>query len=254
MKKIISVSIILIMLSATIFCGCNNNKKVLRVGVRSDVANFGYILNDNYHGLEIDLAYEISELLNYKNVELIEVTTENREEKLKNGEVDCIIACFSKTPERMEKFDFSETYYTDVFVIIASVSSLFREVSDLEGTTIGVKSNTTGSQYAKKALNDAGVNKYTICEYDSYEDIVTDLECGKIDALGMDYCMFGNNVRTGEMLVLGGEYPESEFGVATLKGSLLSQKINEAVSTMRSDGTMENLVERWYSGGINEQN
>lgn len=75
----------------------------LRVGVRADIVNFGYLNEQTgkYYGMEIDLANEMANRLGYSNVELVTVLPDNRKEMLLNGEVDCLVACYSKTDTRL---------------------------------------------------------------------------------------------------------------------------------------------------------
>ena len=74
----------------------------LRVGVRSDIVGFGY-LNDRtgkYYGLEIDIAQEMADRMGKSNVEFMTVTPDDRKEMLLDGQIDCIIACYSIADSR----------------------------------------------------------------------------------------------------------------------------------------------------------
>ena len=97
----------------------------LKVGVRSDIVNFGYLNEQTgkYYGLEIDIANEMANRLGYSDVELVTVTPDDRKEKLLNGEVNCLIACYSVSESREENFDFSPTYYTDATSVMVENSS-----------------------------------------------------------------------------------------------------------------------------------
>ena len=85
----------------------------LRVGVRSDVVGFGYLNEDTgkHYGLEIDLAEELARRLGYTDVEYVTVLPETRKDMLLNGEVDCLVACYSIAESREKNFDFSPAYY-----------------------------------------------------------------------------------------------------------------------------------------------
>ena len=97
----------------------------LRVGVRADIVNFGYLNEQTgkYYGMEIDLANEMANRLGYSNVELVTVLPDNRKKMLLNGEVDCLVACYSKTDTRLENFDFFPVYYTDATPVMVENSS-----------------------------------------------------------------------------------------------------------------------------------
>ena len=94
--------------------------KALRVGVRSDVVGFGY-LNEGtgkYYGLEIDIAEEMAARMGYGSVEFVTVTPDTRKDMLVNGEVDCMVACYSIAESREKNFDFSPSYYTDASIVM----------------------------------------------------------------------------------------------------------------------------------------
>ena len=80
----------------------------LRVGVRADIVNFGYLNEQTgkYYGMEIDLANEMANRLGYSKVEFVTVLPDNRKDMLLNGEVDCLVACYSKTDTRLKTSTF----------------------------------------------------------------------------------------------------------------------------------------------------
>ncbi|WP_281656043.1 transporter substrate-binding domain-containing protein, partial [Eggerthella sinensis] len=109
----------------------------LRVGVRSDVVGFGYLneATNKYYGLEIDIAEDMAARMGYADVEFVTVTPDTRKKMLVEGDVDCMIACYSVAASREENFDFSPTYYTDSSVVMVEDSSLITSVDDLKGLT-----------------------------------------------------------------------------------------------------------------------
>ena len=111
----------------------------LRVGVRSDVVGFGYLneTTGKYYGLEIDIAEEMASRLGFSDVEFATVLPETRKDMLMNGEIDCLVACYSIAESRQKNFDFSAAYYADDSVIVVENSSLVDDVEDLKGLTFG---------------------------------------------------------------------------------------------------------------------
>lgn len=82
-------------------CGSGAGKGTLRVGVRDDIMNFGYLNEDTgkYYGLEIDLAAEMAERMGYSDVEYVTVTPDTRKDMLLAGDVDaaCMDKCIAQT-------------------------------------------------------------------------------------------------------------------------------------------------------------
>lgn len=136
--------------SLACLAGCNaesqeeapSGEGTLRVSVRSDIMNFGYLNEQTgkHYGLEIDIANEMAERLGYADIEFIDVLPDTRKEMLLNGEVDCLIACYSISESREENFDFSAPYYIDSAIVMVENSSLITDVEQLKGKTVGIMS------------------------------------------------------------------------------------------------------------------
>lgn len=213
----------------------------LTVGVRSDIANFGYYNRntDKYYGLEIDFAKELAGRLGYADISFVAVDPTNREEKLEEGEVDCLIACYTITDERKERFDISSPYYTDSVVIMVERSSMIGGADELAGKRIGVLEGSATAQQITKVLQ--GVE---FCTMDSYDKLIAALEEGRIDAVSTDGCIL-QQYMTKEREYIDIKISEQPYGVAMKKNSGLTKKMEEAVQGICSDGTMEALADKW---------
>lgn len=233
--------------------GCTTAEAAaLKVGVRDDIVNFGYFNPDTeqYYGLEIDLAAKIAKEAGYSDVEYVTVDPDNREEKLESGEVDCILAAYSITDERKEKFDFSPAYYEDVSGIIVEKTSLIETMEDLVGKKIGGLNGTNTEDELKARMTEAGLIIDTDSEGtefqfdDSYEALIEELEVGSLDAVCMDGCI-SHTYMNEDRMVLKEVIGEQQYGVATVKGSELSGKIGKAVQKLLDDGTVDELKDKW---------
>ena len=235
----------------------------LRVGVRSDVVGFGY-LNENtgkYYGLEIDIAEELARRLGYADVEFVSVLPETRKEMLLDGQVDCLVACYSVSDTRLENFDFSPAYYQDASVVMVENSSLIEGVEGLKGLTFGAMagSNTAPQlviRLAEEGFTDGEALEQTedhsVTQFDtfrlvqlpSYEELSRCLEEGSVDSA----CMDGSIAKTylnADRHLLDFTIGSQEYGVATQKDSALSQPVAEAIQGMLDDGTIAELTDKW---------
>ncbi len=241
----------------------NNEDDVLRVGVRNDISRFSYYNEKagKYTGLEIDIAEEMARRMGYKKLEFETIVPENKEELLSDGHLDCIIACYSITPERELRYDFSPPYYEDYSIFMVQNSSLFTGLSDLKGCTLGVRvgTNTVDQlvDYLKEeGLSDGVVRAQTqdgsLLIYDtfrlklvnSYPQLDTELEEGAVDAMCGDNAMV-ESFMTDRRSILNVHIAEQSYGVATAKGSPLSVPIAEAIQSMLDDGTIEEIINIW---------
>ncbi len=237
---------------------------VLRVGVRDDIAGFGYYndIAEKYTGLEIDIAKELANRLGYSTVQFFVTTPETKEDMLIDDEVDCVVACYSITASREEIIDFSAPYYTDSSVVMVEQSSMFsNDIEDMKYCTFGVREGTNTGEQLVARLQEAGLTEgkvisvdsdnatyyydnFQIKEYPTYQETSDALERGDVDAFCGDGCItraFSEDDRK----IMDFQIDEQEYGVATKKGSALSEPLSEVVQGMLDDGTITELIDKW---------
>ncbi len=239
------------------------NSQTLKVGVRGDVVGFGYYNSDTgkYYGLEVDIANSLATRLGYKSAELVTVTPDNRKEMLQNGEVDCVIACYSVTDSREKNFDFSPAYYTDSSVFMVEESSLITSIDQLRGKTIGTmlgtntaaeitsqlteEGRTSGTALSRNSDNsDVQFDTFRLLQFSSYKELSEALEVGKVDAAVMDGSIAQSYMQDNRKLLSYTGKAQS-YGVATQKDSALSQPVANAIQGMIDDGTIASLTDKW---------
>ena len=243
--------------------GATSDGETLRVGVRDDVVGFGFQNKDTgrYYGLEIDIAQEMAKRMGYADVEFVTVTPDTRKDMLLDGEVDCVAACYSVAEPRLKNFDFSPAYYADESVIMVANSSLVTALDDLKGKTFGTMAGTNTAPQLALRLTEAGFTSGTVVsqnedhsfnqfdtfqlvQVDSYQNLSNALEKGAVDAA----CMDGAIAKTylgDDRSILDFTIDTQDYGVATVKGSALSQPVADAVQSMLDDGTVAELVKKW---------
>lgn len=254
-KKLCVFLTIVCILAALTACGQGSSggsggSGTLRVGVRNNIMNFGYLNENtgNYYGFEIDLANELAKKMGYEDVEFTSVLPENREEILKSGDVDCLVACFTITEDRKAEFDFSPSYYEDYVGMMVQKSSMLKSLKDLRGKKIGVREGSNGeAAFAAKMkekgyVSDAG--EINFVPFVTYDDMSTALEDGSVDVVIMDGCITLAYMNDDRM-ILDEKLDEGGYGVTTVKGSELSPRMADAVQTMLDDGTIAALVDKW---------
>ena len=220
---------------------------------------FGYQdpLTGEYSGLEIDLANKIAEYLGV-DVEFTTVTAATRGELLDSGDIDCVLATFTITDERKETWDFTTPYYTDAVTVLVEDSSGISSLSDLVGKTVGVSSGSTSARELVRAMVDKGLisgdnfdpdtfdattwtEGVTFHQYDDYPTISTALSAGEVDAFCVDRSILAIYKTDGRSYIED-EFAPQEYGIATTKGSGLSDVCEQLVTQWLSDGTIDGLI------------
>lgn len=223
----------------------------LIVGCKTDVPDLSYYdkLSETWSGLEIELAYETAaqlfdvnadEARRNKLVKFVGVTVADREEKLENGDIDCMMATYTITDERKEKFDFSDSYYTDYIGLMVKKANTdsnslgskgIKTVADLDGKYVGVPRNaTTREDFLRyiDTMNNVKVSPI-FCEYDSYENLFRALKNGNIDVMAVDVSIL-NGYNDKSTMILSPRFGGQHYGVAVKKeNAQLLEYINAAI-------------------------
>ena len=236
----------------------------LRIGVRSDIVGFGYLneQTNKYYGMEIDLANDLVNRLGYRGAEFVTVTPDNRKEMLLEGKVDALIACYSIADSRPENFDFSPAYYDDEVIAVVQDSSLVNSIYGLKGLTFGTMSGSNAAPLlsiklydmhfsdgeARKANednSDVTFDTWRLLRFPSYQELSDALEAGIIDAMVLDGAIAKSYMNDKRSKLNGFVVAEQSYGIATPKGSELSDRVADVVQEMLDDGTIDTLIDKW---------
>jgi len=158
---------------------------------------------------------------------------------------------FSITERRKQALDFSSPYY-DVSQAVVTVKGSKADgatsLADLKDLTIGAQVGTTSFQ----AIKDVIAPNKAPRVYNSNKDVVTALNNGQIDALVTDlptaFFMSAVQLKNGAIV---GQLPASgtpeQFGLVLEKGSPLTDCVSQAVDSLRDDGTLDQLKDKWLA-------
>ncbi|MFE5589885.1 ABC transporter substrate-binding protein [Streptomyces sp. NPDC056549] len=162
----------------------------------------------------------------------------------------------SVTPQRAKAVDFSTSYYTANQAVLTLDDSKFAKatsLSELKGAKIGVQVATTSYQAVLERLKPSG--KPSV--FNTTKDEVTALTNGQIDAIVTDlptvFYLAGaelDNAKIVGQFGYAGGTPE-EFGLLLPKNSGYTSCVNRALSSLKADGTIAELTEKWLSASAN---
>ena len=235
------------------------DRGVLRVGVKNAVLGFGFQdeLTGEYSGMEISLAQKIAEYLGV-DVEFTAVTAATRTELLDSGDIDCVLATFTITEERKKSWDFTTPYYTDYVTVLVEDASGIKTLADLAGKKVGVSSGSTSAKALVKAMIEAGVltgdgfdadsfdpatwtDGVSFAQYDDYPTISTALSAGEVDAFCVDKSILAVYHTDGRSYI-DDKFSPQEYGIATVKGSGMSELCETLITGWLADGTIDALI------------
>ncbi|NLZ43958.1 MAG: basic amino acid ABC transporter substrate-binding protein [Clostridia bacterium] len=218
---------------------------ILRVGTDAAYEPFEYIDEDgNFAGFDIELITLIAEEMGRK-LELQNVQWDGIIPGLMNGNYDCLISAMTITEERMKQINFSDPYFTiKQAIVVRENDESITGAADLVGKTIAVQNGTTGDLYASQ------IEGVRMKRFDTNPQAIQELLNNNADAAVMDDLVAYQAIAKMSGLKMI-EIPDAEvenYGIGVKKGNEeLLAEINEALATLRANGKLDALVEKYRS-------
>ena len=155
---------------------------------------------------------------------------------------DIAMAQISVTPEREKVVTFSAPYFDSNLGVLAPADSGITE-DNVGDKKLGVQVGTTSVAWAEKTLQPSTDPKL----FQDTTSMVTAVSSGVTDAAVQDTAiMLGFAKNSGGKLEVVGQFETGEHYAAIYpKGSANADAMNEAIETMREDGTLDKLSAKW---------
>ncbi len=203
-------------------------------------------------GIEIDLAARFCQARGYGLI-VENMNFDGVLPAVQSGKADFAAAGISITEERRESVDFSVPYYTGgtVMAVLRTPEAQSRaglpSLEDMRTKRIGIPSGTSFDLLIRTAFPDA-----QLTYYNNQSDLLTALAAGKIDAFPSNEPVVRYMISQGYE---GIDYiPEfiQDFDSAYCfskdgKGQKLCGEFSEFLRSLRQDGGMDRLAEKWFS-------
>lgn len=192
-------------------------------------------------GFDVDIAKYITEKLGY-GLKIDNLDFNGLIPSLQSKRADFVMAGMTPTPERKQNVDFSQVYYDAKNTIVAKKESNLTTEASLSGKNVGVQ---LGSIQEKAAKEIAGANVKSL---NRISEMIQELKVGRVDALIMEDTVAKGFISANPDLVFT-ELPEkgeSGSAIAFPKGSELVAKFDPILTEMKSNGKMEELINKWF--------
>ena len=224
------------------------DRKVLKVGVKVDVPGIGFLnaQTNELEGLEIDLAKLIAEDMFGSGDALkpVSVTALTRETMLDNEEIDLVIATFTITDERKQKFHFTAPYFQDAIGLMTFKDAGYKGLEDMNGKTIGTVQFGTAYKALAAEAESLGVD-VNIMQYASYPEVMVALLSGQVDAFSADKPMLWGYV-DAQTEVLDASFGPQDYGIASkLDHTSLAKYLDDFLAKIEKDGRLAEIRARW---------
>lgn len=226
-----------------------NAQPVMKVGSTPTGVPFTFLdtKTNQISGVMVDLIRAVGKDQGF-GVEINALAFSSLIAALQSSKIDIIAAAMYITPPRQEVVDFSQPIYSygEGLFVAAKDAKDYKTWADLKGESVGVQ---VGTAYLKP-LQDSGLFK-EVKVYDSIQDIMRDVNLGRIKAGFGDYPIVAYQL-------LQGSFPETRLarnyestvkgnvGIAVRKGDKATMdKINAALTKFKADGTLDGILKRW---------
>ena len=222
----------------------------LTVGTSPDFPPFENLENDQYVGLDIDLAQALADKLGLE----LEMKTLQFDAIVPavaaGGQVDLGISGITIDPAREEQVDFSDSYYIDDLSVVAMkanadiTADTFADALNQAGVTIAVQSGTTAESYAQENFPNA-----TTQPYGNATDAFAAMQAGQANAVITNKAVGAKMVSESytDAQVIKEIATGEEYGVAVSKdNSALLDAVNDALAAITDDGTLDSIVNKYF--------
>jgi polar amino acid transport system substrate-binding protein len=207
-------------------------------------------------GFESAVAYAVARKMGFKRNEVDWVVVPF-EQAFKPGSknFDFAINQISFTPARAKSVDFSSSYYDVNQALVGIKGTPITSVktrADLKDYKLGAQIGTTSYDYITKNIKP----KQQPSVYNTSNDVNSALKAKQIDGIVVDlptaFFIVGaeqvpNSVVVGQFPSVGG--PE-HFGMVFQKGNTLVKCVDEALASLKADGTLARIQNEWLSSKV----
>lgn len=197
-----------------------------------------------FEGFEVDVATEAAKRIG-KGVQFEELGFQALFAATASGRIDFAVSSISITNERLHNQSFTQAYYDSDGTIVGRQGTEIAKLEDLKGKTIGVVAGTTGEKWATENAEKYGVAD--VKSYSAQQDLLLDVQNGRIDGGAGELAGFQFAIKKIPALKVLVRIPTGErFAMMAKKNLPMLPEINEAISAMKTDGTLAKIHEKWF--------
>ncbi|GAB6179737.1 amino acid ABC transporter substrate-binding protein [Desulfotomaculum defluvii] len=258
MKKLLLCVVSFLLLFSLTGCGGSEEpkketiakaeQKTITVGTSASYYPWAFQKDDKLQGFEIDVWNEIAKRNNYKlDFKLSKFS--GLVGMLDAKQIDTIAHQMSITPERLDKYAFSEPYAYSYYDFAIKNDSQLKTLEDLKGQKVGCWLGGNGEKTLRKLNQDNKLN-LDIVTYDG-APIEKEVELGRLAAAWQGEIKTLSTIKDNNLqLKMMGLKPIYETNaypfVKGEAGEKLAAEITSTIKAMHEDGTLKNISEKWF--------
>jgi glutamate transport system substrate-binding protein len=234
--------------SATNLVQKAKDSKKLTIGIKFDQPGLGLKTADGkYAGFDVDVATYIAKELGVDPGAITwkEAQSAQREDLIKKGEVDYIVATYSITDKRKNDVSFAGPYFVAHQDLLVGATAT--DITGPESLTGNKKLCSVKGSTPAQNIKDKYAKDVQLQERAKYTDCVTSLLNGEVDAMTTDDVILAGYAAQypGKLKLVGKGFTDENYGVGLKKDDAASRTaINNAITKMQQDGSWKASLEK----------
>src|SRR5699024_7961887 len=157
---------------------------------------------------------------------------------------DIAIAGMTITEERQESIDFTQPYYeAGLILAVKEGTEDIQSIDDVDGKVVATRTGSTSQEYLAEKT-DANAEAFPQI-VEAYQNVLA----GRADAVLYDLPnvqYYSEKEAGGELKTVGEKLTGEDYGIAFPKGSELRDIIDDALTTLKENGTYDDIYEEWF--------
>ena len=219
------------------------SKGTLVVGI-TDFAPMDYQNESGeWIGFDADMAKAFAESLGV-SVEFVEIDWDNKILELGSKSIDCVWNGMTLTDEVLNAMECTAPYLVNAQVVVMKSDKVadYADVDAMKDLAVAVESGSAGDE---TATNNGFTN---VTKVTAQADALMEVASGTADAciidLTMAKAMTGDGTSYADLSVAA-EMDREEYGIGFRKGSDMAQKVNDIIASLKDDGTLQALADKY---------
>lgn len=248
MKKYIFSLIIIFTIALT---GCKQKTDTITVLTSSGYEPYEMVdTNGELTGFDIELMEALATEAGLE-IEFQDVDFDGIIASLQTGKAEIAIAGISPTEERKDMVDFSDIYYNSEagltnFLVFDSAKSI-TSLDDLDGLVVSAQLGTVQATLLESLKDEYN---FTVDLRNTNTQIIEEIKAGRIDVLVVEKIISESIMEMNTSLAKVGFESSlddtSGNAIAFSKDSEYVEIFNEALKTLKENGTLQELIEKWF--------
>jgi polar amino acid transport system substrate-binding protein len=263
---VLSLITALILAMSLVLVGCNGNNGgngnnsdngdapvktitagVLTVGSDCDYPPFIELDGDQPAGYEFELLNAIGDEIGLTVEYLAPQNFDTILASVASGtKMDVGVSSFTINDERKQLVNFTTPYFDSNQAVVAMKTAPYTKAMDFNGLTVGAQSGTTGADWVRENLTNAGT---VLKEYNQASELMAALNAGDIQGAFFDEPVAAEYVAK---LYTDSQIVESiptgeQYGISVSKDNPeLLDAINKAMVTIKKNGTFDKIFLKYF--------